>query len=42
VVTGWKRIGRGGEDKGRKCMSRGRKSTWEREPWIVLCEKEGK
>jgi hypothetical protein len=42
VVTGWERVGGEGEDKGRKWMRRGRKSSWEGEQWIIAQEKEGK
>jgi hypothetical protein len=41
-VTGWEKIGRGGEIRGRECMKRGRKSSLEGEKWIVAQEKEGK
>jgi hypothetical protein len=40
VVTGWGKIGAGGEDCGREWMRRGRKSTWEGELWIVAQVKE--
>jgi hypothetical protein len=41
VVTGWGRIGRGGEGMGIECTRRGRKSSLEGEQWIVAQEKEG-
>jgi hypothetical protein len=41
VVTGWGRIGGGGEDRGREWMRRDRKSSWEGEQWIVAQGKEG-
>jgi hypothetical protein len=36
VVTSWeRRIGKGGEDRGRLWMRRRRKSSWKGEQWIV-------
>jgi hypothetical protein len=40
-VTDWGRIGRGGEDRGREWMRKGKKSSWEGDQWIVAQEKEG-
>jgi hypothetical protein len=40
LVTGWGRMGREGEGKGRVWMRRGRKSSWEGEQWIGAQEKE--
>jgi hypothetical protein len=42
MVTGWEGIREEEEDRRRNWMRRGRKSSWEREQWIVLQEKEGK
>jgi hypothetical protein len=42
VVTGWERIGRGGESRGGEWMRRGRKNSWEGLQCIVAKEKEGK
>jgi hypothetical protein len=41
VVTSWGRVGEEGENLGRVCMRRGRKSSWEGDQWIVA-QKEGK
>jgi hypothetical protein len=42
MVTGWGRIGGGGEDRRKEWMRKGRKSSWEGEQWIVAQEKEAK
>jgi hypothetical protein len=39
-LTGWRRLGGGGEGRGKELMRRGRKSMWKREQWIVAQEKE--
>jgi hypothetical protein len=39
-VTGWWRIGGGGEYRGREWMRKGRKSSWGGEQWNVIQERE--
>jgi hypothetical protein len=41
LVTSWGRVGGAGISRGRARMRRGRRSSWEREQWIVAQEKEG-
>jgi hypothetical protein len=40
-MTGWERMEGEGEGRRREWMRRGRKSSWEREQWILAQEKEG-
>jgi hypothetical protein len=42
VLTGWRRIGGGGNDREREWMREDRKSTQEGEQWIIAQEEEGK
>jgi hypothetical protein len=41
LMTGWERMEGEGEGRRREWMRRGRKSSWEREQWILAQEKEG-